>query len=461
MTTAQLNSAIRIQIFAGSCRTIQALRFAILIVLHAVVTGCGGGIALAPAPNLYWATGEHPFDDVPEPWQTTDVDIFYATDRVGETDEEVGVAYDHRRSHSVAFGEATVQIGDDLTWDELVEASITKNRPREIPMQLARVDELVRLPPSNTPMELTDDGSFVVPADYVAAVAEAEARIHDALRARLALTDRKEVFVYVHGYNNTFEDASIRMATLWHYLGRQGVPMLYSWPAAFPGSLRGYNYDRESSEFTIFHLKQIGEMLSRCPEVEKIHIVAHSRGTDVTLSMLREFWIAGRDEWIERQARGEKQPRKLGAVIIAAADIDLDVFQQRISAEHMVMALETIVFYLSQDDRAIGMSRWLFASLNRIGKLTIDNIPPEARETLMRTDRVQVIDSKVDSGFLGHSYFITNPAVLSDIILVLRDNKAPGPENGRPLERKDGGFWTITDSYLVPPSSPATAAQNP
>ena len=75
---------------------------------------------------------------------------------------------------------------------------------------------------------------------------------------------------------------------------------------------------------------------------------------------------------------------------------------------------------------------------------------------LTRTNRVQVINANVDSGFLGHSYFITNPAVLSDLILILRDGKDPGAENGRPLDRPDGGFWTITESYLVPEESSAT-----
>ncbi len=85
---------------------------------------------------------------------------------------------------------------------------------------------------------------------------------------------------------------------------------------------------------------------------------------------------------------------------------------------------------------------------------------PDAVELLSRTDQVQVIDANVHTGFLGHSYFITNPAVLSDLILILRDNKRPGPENGRPLNRKDGGFWTITDSYLVPPRTASTGTQN-
>ena len=124
------------------------------------------------------------------------------------------------------------------------------------------------------------------------------------------------------------------------------------------------------------------------------------------------------------------------------------------------MAMDTIVFYLSQEDKAIGLSRWLFASMNRIGKLNISDIAPEVREILNRTDQVQVIDANVNTGFLGHSYFITNPAVLSDLILILRDGKGPGPEKGRPLHRKDGGFWTLTDSYLVPPRSTVSEPRN-
>ena len=45
---------------------------------------------------------------------------------------------------------------------------------------------------------------------------------------------------------DSFEDAIFRIAELWHFLGREGVPIAYTWPAGHPGLLRGYNYDRES-----------------------------------------------------------------------------------------------------------------------------------------------------------------------------------------------------------------------
>ena len=163
--------------------------------------------------------------------------------------------------------------------------------------------------------------------------------------------------------------------------------------------------------------------------------------------MLREIWISKRDKWLALRAQGKHMKTKLGTVIIAAADIDTDVFHQRFSAEWLVMPMDTTIFYLSQGDRAIGLSRWLFASLNRIGKLRFSDLSLESRKKILMTDRIQVIDSKVDTDLLGHSYFIDHPAVLSDLILVLRDKKAPGAEKGRPLKRDKGGFWTITDSY--------------
>jgi len=62
------------------------------------------------------------------------------------------------------------------------------------------------------------------------------------------------------------------MAELWHFLGRIGVPIVYTWPAGHPG-LFSYTYDRESSEFTIFHLRQVLELIAGFPEVERINLI--------------------------------------------------------------------------------------------------------------------------------------------------------------------------------------------
>ena len=66
---------------------------------------------------------------------------------------------------------------------------------------------------------------------------------------------------------------------------------------------------------------------------------------------------------------------------------------------------------------------------------------------------LEMIDVQATTGFVGHGYFISNPSVLSDLILLLRDDLAAGQENGRPLERTPGGFWILKDGY---PNLPET-----
>ena len=80
-----------------------------------------------------------------------------------------------------------------------------------------------------------------------------EATTEDAfkreLSRHLALTPSKEVYIFVHGFANNFYDSIITTGQLWHFFGRNGVPIAYTWPAGSTG-LRSYMYDRESSEFT-------------------------------------------------------------------------------------------------------------------------------------------------------------------------------------------------------------------
>ena len=169
---------------------------------------------------------------------------------------------------------------------------------------------------------------------------------------RLSATARKEAFVFVHGFNNDFEDAAFVMAELWHFLGREGVPIIYSWPAGRQTSTRGYNYDRESGEFTVYHLKEFLRTLASCAELEKFHLIAHSRGTDVATTALRELNIelgcGGQD------ARGLL---KLGNLVLAAVDMDMGVTLQRIASEYVGRVAESVTIYSSTKDKALEFAR--------------------------------------------------------------------------------------------------------
>jgi esterase/lipase superfamily enzyme len=109
-----------------------------------------------------------------------------------------------------------------------------------------------------------------------------------------------------------------------------------------------------------------------------------------------------------------------------------------------------MTLYVTPEDEALGIAGFLFSSLARLGATTGDR--PEAPEqiTALKSDRlgIDVIEVKVkQKGAHGHTYWIDNPAVLSDIILILRDDRSPGAEHGRPLIRADTGLWEIHDGY--------------
>jgi hypothetical protein len=55
---------------------------------------------------------------------------------------------------------------------------------------------------------------------------------------------------------------------------------------------------------------------------------------------------------------------------------------------------------------------------------------------------IDFIEVKATPGFLGHSYFTSDPAVSSDLVALVRYGLKPG-EPGRPLEEIQRPFWRI------------------
>ena len=406
-----------------------------------LIAGCAESRLLMPTPNLYTDEKATLFDALPEEYASTLVELIYVTDRGPETDEDGNLRYGYGRSNSLAAGTTVVDLGRNATWENLAEASRTQSRIKGFELNLVSIDEFTRMPPTPTPYELID-GKVFEDHEIVAARDAAGARMKAEVKRRLAITPRKEVYLYVHGYNNTFEDAAFALAELWHFFGREGLPVIYTWPAGHPG-IFGYTYDRESSEFTVFHLKQVIRWLSELPEIENIHVIAHSRGTDVATSAFRELVI-----WARGAGLNPREQFKIKNFVLAAPDLDVQVLSQRIAAEYLALAVDQATLYTSSEDKAIGIAEWLFASpRGRIGTWTLDELD-EAEIARMKAyaGRVNIVDFEGESTGYGHDYFRTNPAVSSDLVLMIRKGLKPG-EAGRPLENAGLNFWLIPDGY--------------
>lgn len=414
-----------------------------LLLIWLVAAGCSTQTALIATPTLdLQPAAAEAFDHIPPALRTADIPMLYVADRAVEKDTIFGPKYGHGRAGKLVFGTAIVGIEPELTWQQLVAASTSQTRRTGYRLETKALAEYGQLAIPIKELEVRD-GRYRLSEEHITLLAESRKRLYAILRERLDASPRKDVYIFVHGFNNSFDDAIYRMAQVWHFMGRVGVPITYTWPAG-RGGLTGYAYDRESGEYTVFHLKIMLQAIAECPEVERIHIIAHSRGTDVAITALRELHIA-------YKARGEstQEHLKLENVVLAAPDLDAQVFEQRFAIEDLHTAANQTTIYFSKADPALSFSNWLFGGRNRLGNLTADKLDDDAKSKLEALQGFTMIDCKVSGYTTGHDYAFVHPAVLSDLILLLRDCKLPGAQHGRPLKAPWGGIWEIDNDYLV------------
>jgi esterase/lipase superfamily enzyme len=204
------------------------------------------------------------------------------------------------------------------------------------------------------------------------------------------------VLVFIHGFNNHFEDAVFRFAQIVHDSKTRSVPVLATWPSR--GSLLAYGYDRESTNFTRNAVEHLFQYLAQDPDVKEVSILAHSMGNWLALESLRQMAI-----------RNDGLPKKFKNVMLAAPDVDVDVFGSQIA--DMGRQRPHFTLFVSRDDRALAFSRHVWGNVSRLGAIDPEQSP--YREELA-ANAITVIDlTKVKAGDnLHHSKFAESPEIV-------------------------------------------------
>ena len=96
---------------------------------------------------------------------------------------------------------------------------------------------------------------------------------------------------------------------------------------------------------------------------------------------------------------------------------------------------------------AINAASTLLGSTRRLGQIQAEDLSSKRKAIFSQSSSFHFIDAAIHSDFLNHSYFHNDPAVSSDVILVLKYNRKPGAEGGRPLEHLGGNFWRVHEGY--------------
>ncbi|WP_346913892.1 alpha/beta hydrolase [uncultured Roseibium sp.] len=319
-----------------------------------------------------------------------EVEIYYATDRARSGSNDPGEYYGYDRGQ-LEYGIVTVSI-PDIHVPGAIEA------------------------PSIWRLEFGPDASKHVMVQKVDP--KDVSAFYARMNADLEKHSSKEAFVFIHGYNVTFDAAAKRAGQLAYDMNYSGLPILYSWPSA--GKTTRYIGDEAVVRLSGRRLARFLEELRQKSGAETIHIVAHSMGNRALTDAL---------EILALKNTGTPDELPLfGQVFFAAPDVDADLFAEMAKSFHPVA--QRLTLYTSEEDWALKTSRELHGSATRAG-LGGDN-------QLASSDFDTIDMTGLGTDMLSHSYFADDSSALADMLALLWRNPAPGKRCGLAPHKSDG-----------------------
>jgi esterase/lipase superfamily enzyme len=195
---------------------------------------------------------------------------------------------------------------------------------------------------------------------------------------RIAVRDgrpgRLKVGVFVHGFNNNFQEALFCLAQMTADAEVDGAAVLFAWPSQ--AKVTDYVADRDAVTYSRDQLVDLLTMLAANRSIAEISVIGHSMGAWLTVEALRQLRLARNDAVINRLN-----------VILAAPDIDVDVFRAQMDVVGPLSTPMTVL--VARDDIALAWSGRIAGARQRVGTLAVDD--PRVEEAALKAN-IRIID---------------------------------------------------------------------
>jgi esterase/lipase superfamily enzyme len=308
---------------------------------------------------------------------TSLVPLLVATTRKQSTD--TGNMFDRERADGVSYASVTVSMPPDAA-RKIGEVQWPSSMPGDPQQNFV-----------TTSANYLDKRSFLV-----------------ALSAAVKQTGRGKVLVFVHGFNNRFDEAVFRFAQIVHDSKAPATPVLFSWPSRGVVGLREYQDDLEDANNSSDAIVQLLDTIAADANVKEITVVCHSMGCSPTLEALRS-----------KAVHTGKIGDKIKNILLVAPDVDVDVFRTKM--QQMGSGRPRFALFMSQDDGALKLSKTLLGGATRLG----DADPAqEPYKTDFRRENIMVFDL---TGMRGgaHSRAFEDP---SSVMAMIEERLAEGQQ---------------------------------
>lgn len=269
----------------------------------------------------------------------------------------------------------------------------------------------ISIPPGHRPGEIEWPLGAPDPARSFAIVQQSVLDRQTFERRIAAHGDRTRVGVFVHGFNQNFQEALFRLAQMSADADIAGVPILFAWPSE--ASFRGYVADREAVTFSRDALTGLLATLAQRRRADGVALVGHSMGGWLAVEALRQLRLTGRHAVLDRLD-----------VVLSAPDIDTDVFRAQMAVIGRLP--RPMVVLVSPDDRALSAASRIAGARPRIGTLDVGD--PRVQEAALKAN-VQIVDISTlpASDPFRHDRYVN----LATLYPRLRDSGAAGLEPRR------------------------------
>ena len=238
-------------------------------------------------------------------------------------------------------------------------------------------------------------------------------KFYNTVKEQCELTPDKNVFVFVHGYKNSFHSAAHTAA--WLAYNSERPTILYSWPSV--AKLRSYSSDENNVEWSQEHFNDMIESLAKiCTEDSeiKLRLMAHSMGSRL---LVRAIPILHGRQFVTEFA-------------LICPDVDSGLVKHYARRYFNPKGTAKVRLYMSRRDKALALSQFMHGGYTRLGECAdslsgilnqvMKNEPAETaadekREAAeddaafkqnmkLAQHRLQTIDfTAIDRGFIGHN----------------------------------------------------------
>lgn len=253
-------------------------------------------------------------------------------------------------------------------------------------------------------------------------------------RANRARDYHREAFVFVHGYNTSFDSAVYRTAQLVYDMNFDGVPILYSWPSAANEAM--YVGDSEAAQLSAPYMDEFIRMLLNEGDFDEVNIICHSMGCNTAVRALDLLSHTRSSDDFERNSSGH--PEKLSEIVLAAPDIDRGIFQRMVESVQDMGA--AITLYASAHDRALGLSTFLASSYPRVGYI----VPGSSPFAGPGIETIDITSLGANPFGFEHADYGDEPVIINDIALLMLHGTRPPSHRTRYRQLYDDAgniFW--------------------